>query len=244
VGSLNFNRGPSAANAADPSQVETGRPNPDQRSTLVRPLGEQQATADDLGIDVDRVQQDVQNGVADLETHFGAAYAGVTTDTKGRTYSSHPIQNFAVGAYQFAKGVLTLLDGDAIEEFESLISKLPAPDRLLIKTIDLGKAEEIAKGFTVGGATKAFDSSVGRAALEKLAAGAQTIGTVELGQGTDSLQGQPKPGDNTQPGQNDMALQAVAGLDTADGKQVEPAPQPPQTGIDPVTGKPLGETQA
>lgn len=209
MGGLNLNKAPGGAGTINKQPVLDSKPNDSADSILndtTQVTGRAQ-TADEAGIDIAAAQDpnaSPENAVADLERNIGAAQAGINTKTQGKTYSSHPVQNFAIGPFQFVKGVMTLLEGEAIDAFEELLDALPAPDRLMIKTVDLGKAEEIAANFLRGGATKQFDSSVGRAAMEKLAQQQQTIGDtdIEAPFGRDDAGNPlPNPADNPNPGQ-------------------------------------------
>lgn len=92
--------------------------------------------------------------------------------------TSLPIQRYRVGRFEFERGVLNLYNDDDVDEFRSLIKTLPPADRNQIKIIDKAKAEEISMRHEPG-ATKQFDSSVGRG-RERLATGDSVVGDTPL----------------------------------------------------------------
>lgn len=143
-------------------------------------------TASDVGIDPndDSDLTDRQKAAAAVTQDTAvqrAVSAGVSgpADNIVKVYSSHPIQNFAIGRFRFEKSVLTLTKQEDADEFEKLLADIPAPDRLMVKELDLQAAETLVKNREQS-ATKQFDSSVGRQALEQLKAAAPTVGSVPL----------------------------------------------------------------
>ena len=91
--------------------------------------------------------------------------------------TSAPIQRFKIGRFQFDRAVLNLFDQDDADEFRSLVSKLPPVDRNQIKIIDRSAAEALVRPIEPG-ATKQFDSSVGR--QQDRVGGASAVGTEAL----------------------------------------------------------------
>jgi len=81
------------------------------------------------------------------------------------TFTSHPVQNFRVGNFQFAKGVLKFHEGEeeSLEKFQKFIDTLPPIERRRIQVIDVEAAEALIKKLREesGGATQQTDSTVG-----------------------------------------------------------------------------------
>lgn len=88
--------------------------------------------------------------------------------------TSAPIQRFKIGRFQFERAVLNLFEREDADEFRKLVSKLPAADRNQLKIIDREAAEQMVRPIEPG-ATKQFDSSVGRQ-REVLGTGDKVIG--------------------------------------------------------------------
>lgn len=86
--------------------------------------------------------------------------AGITDDTaetpQGKTWTSHPISNYALGNFQFENGTLTLTDPSEIERFETQLASphLPARDKALIQEINVDRANKIAADFLKQRGTK------------------------------------------------------------------------------------------
>lgn len=89
-----------------------------------------------------------------------------------------PIQRFKIGRFQFEKGVLNLYEDSDVSDFRKLLEGLPPVDRNQIKIIDREAAERLVRPVEPG-ATKQFDSSVGRQ-RETLATGDKVIGDQPL----------------------------------------------------------------
>lgn len=91
-------------------------------------------------------QQAGANLTRGLSSSQLAGIADLPEDSK--TFSSHPIQRFKLGRFQFDRGTLTL-SGDDLSEFEKLLNsdKLPARDRNVVKEIDRESAERAAQRF-------------------------------------------------------------------------------------------------
>lgn len=83
------------------------------------------------------------------------------------TFSSSPINNYAVGNHQFENGILTFKKGDEaeLEDFEKIIGSknFPIVERSKIVKIDVKAAERLIEEArkSQGGATQAVDSTVG-----------------------------------------------------------------------------------
>lgn len=88
--------------------------------------------------------------------------------------TSAPIQRFKIGRFQFDRAVLNLYNDDDAAEFRKMVEKLPPVDRNQIKIIDKEAAEAMVRPIEPG-ATKQFDSSVGRQ-RERSATGEEVIG--------------------------------------------------------------------
>ena len=88
--------------------------------------------------------------------------------------TSAPIQRFKIGRFQFDRAVLNLYSEKDAEEFRKLVKGLPPVDRNQIRIIDKEAAEAMVRPIEPG-ATKQFDSSVGRQ-REVLGTGDKVIG--------------------------------------------------------------------
>lgn len=103
-----------------------------------------------------------------------------------KIWTSHPIKNWAIGPFKFVDGQLALpsdnIDVDRdnqIADFERLLDKMPIGDRVKIKTLDLGLAEQIARE-SFPSATRGFDS--GKTAEEDaLLRRNPKVGTLDMG---------------------------------------------------------------
>lgn len=123
---------------------------------------------------------------ADIQAEAAALAAvdrgGVRGEQEGATiYTSHPIRNFRLGRFQFENATLRL-DSKDKEDFEKLLNHpdLPAQDRNVVRTLDIGRVDEIVEQRRRAGIQGSFDSSVGRDALEKLHAESPTIGREDI----------------------------------------------------------------
>jgi hypothetical protein len=80
-----------------------------------------------------------------------------------KTWTSHPIGNYALGNFQFENGTLTLDDSEEIAKFESMLNdkNLPARDKALIQEVNVGRANQIAADFLAqrGRKTSGIDHS-------------------------------------------------------------------------------------
>lgn len=141
------------------------------------------ASINDLNIDVDEVQNRDPGPRVFAEVH--AADAGIGEqkgdDTDLTVYSSHPVQRLHIGAYQFENTILKLKP-DQVDEFENLLGQLPPQDRLNVRKIDTKAADQIVQDrlSATASATRAFDSSVGRSALQQLQSKVPVVGTEAL----------------------------------------------------------------
>lgn len=147
-------------------------------------------SADDVGMDVERAQDEDVVGEG-LATQAAADAGAVEQVDDDEIWSSHPMQNFSVGPFHFANSVLRLKSSQ-FDEFHNLLETMPANDRINIKKISLDRAKDIVNA-RLPTATKQFDSSVGRAALQQLKSDTPTVGTVPVG-----FSNQPQR-DNNQP---------------------------------------------
>ena len=102
----------------------------------------------------------------------------VAEDTVLARYTSHPIQRFTVGRFQFENGLLTLRTADEVAEFDSVLKDLPLSEQYRIKAVDLAAAENLARIHLAnsGGVTQAIDSATGERNPNN------QVGTGELGQ--------------------------------------------------------------
>lgn len=114
----------------------------------------------------------------DTAADFGNAEDSVGSEDGDREpkliATSAPIQRFKIGRFQFERGVLHLYDDKDVEDFRNLVKQLPPVDRNQIKIIDKEAAEALVRPIEPG-ATKQFDSSVGRQ-RERAATGEKVIG--------------------------------------------------------------------
>jgi hypothetical protein len=100
-------------------------------------------------------------------------------------FSCHPTQNYSIGAFHFTKGTLEFTGDEeapgTLEDFRSLLLQLPLTERLAIREVSAAAAEQLIADHKVfGGATKSFDSSLGRAALEQLHRNNSLVGTEDV----------------------------------------------------------------
>lgn len=96
-----------------------------------------------------------------------------------KTFTSHPILSLQIGKFKFDQGVLNITNQDDLEQFESILKKLPPAERNNIKTISLDLANKIAleSGPVIN---RGFDS--GRnASAEQLKRNQPTVGTTDMG---------------------------------------------------------------
>lgn len=108
-----------------------------------------------------------------------AADAGVTGAAEGEViYSSHPIQRFKVGRFVFENSVLRLNEQKDKDDFEQILKALSPRDRLNIRKLSLDKVDELVRQRAA--ATRQFDSSVGREAIEALRSDSPTIGREDI----------------------------------------------------------------
>lgn len=116
--------------------------------------------------------------IADEITAQRVVNAGVTGAEEGETvYSSHPIKRLLIGRFSFEDGVLRL-KGDDLAEFEKLLDSLPRGDRASVKKLDMDRVDAIVQQRRA--VQGAFDSGVGREALEKLHAESPTLGREDI----------------------------------------------------------------
>lgn len=146
------------------------------------PLGETTAgSGPPVRLNLEQLESTLAEGAAQSAVDRAGIPGSKGTETGEKIYSSYPIPNFALGPFKFENGVLKL-KGDRLEQFEALLNneRLPAADRALIRELDISRVDAIveARRMAVQGG---FDSSVGRAALERLHQDMPTIGTLELG---------------------------------------------------------------
>lgn len=165
---LNLNPSARPASPATPTVAKT-----------VEPVEGERTTQRGVRLNVEDIEKGLDEGAAQAAVDR-AGVAGSEGAVEGQTiYSSHPIPNFALGRFKFDNGVLKL-DGEDLEEFEKLLNdkRLPAADRALIRKLDIGRVDAIveARRAVQGG----FDSSVGRAALERLHQDMPTVGTQDI----------------------------------------------------------------
>lgn len=107
-------------------------------------------------------------------------------------WSSHPMANLKIGPFQFENAVLRLT-GDDIAKFEKLVNdpKFPAATRVNLRKLDPGRVEAIVEARKQ--ASRTFDSSLGREALERLHGAMPTIGREDI------THRKTPQGDNNQP---------------------------------------------
>lgn len=115
----------------------------------------------------------------DLEGNTKLVEVDASTITDGvlATFSSSPVNNYAVGDFQFENGLLHFRKGDEeeLEKFEKLIDSknFPAIERARIVRIDVAAAERLLADLmkSQGGATQTTDSTVGERANKPKAEG-------------------------------------------------------------------------
>lgn len=78
-------------------------------------------------------------------------------------WSSHPIQRFTVGRFQFEKGLLVLTEAEDIADFQEVYDSLPVAERARLQKLDLEAAERLARAHLGidGAVTRGIDSSTG-----------------------------------------------------------------------------------
>jgi len=184
---MRFGNGKSAAQIAENTQVN-GQPvepidaNRAAIDAKLQPAGtpiDPLPTAKEVGLDTestDKVQQ--------LSDHLRLAQVPGKLDGATALYTSHPIQNFGIGPFQFEKGILRFTgdepDGLTHDVFENLLDTMPAVDRNAIRKIDQSAAERLIEEhrMTQGGATKQFDSGAERQAIAGV--GVPTVGVEDI----------------------------------------------------------------
>lgn len=108
-----------------------------------------------------------------------AATQGGTMDAEA-VFSSHPIQNFSLGRFQFENTLLRLHSAEDVAEFRKLRDKLPIYEQNVVKEIRSDVVDEIVEQRIASmraNVTQNFDSSVGRAAMERLRSQVPAVGT-------------------------------------------------------------------
>lgn len=178
-----------------------------------------QPTAGELGLDLKGIDDSIK-----LNDELNIARTGGVPDSAEAIYSSHPIANFQIGAFQFEKGSLKFTgkepEGRRESDFEKLLETLPAIDRMAVRKVNADKASELAKMHIASNqATKGFDSGVGRDALERLHKLSPTVGT----QAVDSFEKLPQTDNNipvkpTEPVDNEGKTGLDQGAHTAEGQ--------------------------
>lgn len=84
------------------------------------------------------------------------------------SFTSHPVNNFRLGKYQFTDGVLNFTDSKKLAKFEELLDDLPPAERNRVKKLDLEAAKRISAEFQANQpkATTSTDSSVGERGIK------------------------------------------------------------------------------
>lgn len=96
-----------------------------------------------------------------------------TTEVPSVSYTSHPMENYAIGRFAFKKGLLTVT-GDDVEIFERLHASLPEMEKHRIKKLDVGAAEAFVRDLLANqqpAATQVTDSSTGERARPVIGTG-------------------------------------------------------------------------
>lgn len=165
----------------------------------VIPAANTDPTAEEVGLDVEKVQHDDVIG-AELAANR-AANAGYDPENAGDVvvYSSHPWQQHYIGEYHFVDSLLRLAP-DKAAEFDKLLESLPATERINIRKLDVSRVQDIiASRQAIAGVA---DSSAGRSAMLNLQAANKVVGTEAL----ESLS-EPKIGFDSADGNNPVLVE-------------------------------------
>lgn len=178
------------AKAAQVDQNSAPKPaNPEQTEVKAPDNGSESSTGDAAIAKAiqggeTQTQQGERISTNELNDEMSAQYAvensGVSGSEDGVTiYSSHPIQNFKLGRFQFTNSVYRASPEDAAELDKLLDSPKLAPvDKAVVKKLDLNRVDAIVEARRQ--ASKTFDSSMGREALAKLHQDNPTIGVQDI----------------------------------------------------------------
>lgn len=111
--------------------------------------------AENIAEDMSRTEGQVTGG------DLAAAEQAENAPEGSTTYSSHPIERFRIGGYQFEKGSLTL-EGDDVQKFEKLLESAPPREQATVKKIDVDSVNKLAKSFLSSNRTRGVDTSADR----------------------------------------------------------------------------------
>lgn len=107
--------------------------------------------------------------------------AGVSEADEGEViYTSHPITSFKLGRFQFENAVLRLTNEKDKSDFKKILEALQPRDRNMVRTISLDRVSEIIAQRQDVLATRQFDSSVGREAMDVLRGAIPTVGREDI----------------------------------------------------------------
>lgn len=184
--------------------------------------------------EANEVLTDSSNAVAEELAAQSAANRGGIPDSQV-VYTSHPILNLTVGPFRFENGTLKLPDASIdmpqdkqVDSFAALLKTLPLIEQHRIRLLDVGKVDQIVRDRQ-SIATRQFDSSVGREALERLHANTPTTGTEDLvAAGATRGFSEAGQGDENEP----TVVNPIGDLNPNPGAPKEPAPAAAPTGVD------------
>lgn len=91
------------------------------------------------------------------------------------TFSSHPIQNFRIGNYQFVNSQLVVAEKDA-QGVRNMLDKLPLSERQKIQEVSVEAAEEYLRNLGASAVT-VFDSATAKLKLQELQKSMPAVGT-------------------------------------------------------------------
>ena len=74
------------------------------------------------------------------------------------SYTSHPVDKFKIGRFQFERGVLNLDEKDS-KEFDELLAAQPISVSRKVKKLDSSMADQIAKAFQRGRMSQGVDTT-------------------------------------------------------------------------------------
>jgi hypothetical protein len=117
-----------------------------------QPAGKELLESAEVGADVQTELNDQSNDALAAGAVREAAYQAEDSSGQmpaGKTWTSHPIQNYSLGRFDFQQGILNLTESADIEEFEKLLNhpQLPIRDKQLIQEVNVDRANRIASEF-------------------------------------------------------------------------------------------------
>lgn len=134
-------------------------------------------------------------------------------------YTSHPVQRFSIGEWEFEKGLLEFESEEAAAAFEAVLSQMPKVERNHIRKIDTSVADRVARAH-IANQTKAIiggANSESGMTMKPIQSDMLTPSELEKAMAGDTAE-KNDPGDAKPDGSNDSA--------SAEADPPAPAPAP------------------